>query len=188
MPERIVFLAVCAVWIASDVWIGRRYRSADAARTRDQGTLRMLHVVIWIAMFVAIFVSYLPLGRIAEHRQALYATGIAMMIIGLAFRWWAIRVLDRFFTVDVSIRDDHGLVREGPYRWLRHPSYTGALLTFYGCALALANWVSMLLIVVPITAVFLLRMRVEEGVLARAFPDAYPAYARDTKRLVPFVW
>jgi len=114
--------------------------------------------------------------------------GLAMMVAGLLFRWWAIRVLAQYFTVDVSIRDDHRIVRDGPYRWLRHPSYTGALATFYGFALCLGDLVAMLVIVVPVTLAFLHRMRIEEAVLAAAFPVDYPAYAGETKRLLPGIW
>ena len=110
------------------------------------------------------------------------------MAAGLLLRAWAIRVLARQFTVDVSVRPDHELVRRGPYRLVRHPSYTGALLTFLGFALALGSWASLAAVMVPVVLAFLRRIRIEERVLAEAFPEAYPAYARTTWRLVPYVW
>ena len=97
-------------------------------------------------------------------------------------------MLARQFTVDVSVRPDHELVRRGPYRLVRHPSYTGALLTFLGFALALGSWASLAAVMVPVVLAFLRRIRIEERVLAEAFPEAYPAYARTTWRLVPYVW
>jgi protein-S-isoprenylcysteine O-methyltransferase len=110
------------------------------------------------------------------------------MVAGKGFRWWAVRVLAVQFTVDVAIRDDHQLIRSGPYHWLRHPSYTGSLATFHGFALALGSVWSLLLIAIVVTAAFLWRIRVEERALTTAFPQDYPAYARETKRLIPFVW
>lgn len=111
-----------------------------------------------------------------------------MMIAGMLLRAWAVHVLADHFTVEVTIQPGHRLIRRGPYRWLRHPSYTGSLMTFYGFALALGNLGSLLVIVLPVTAAFFRRIRVEERVLSEAFPTQYAAYARQTKRLVPFVW
>ena len=184
-----LFPALCLVWAASEFWIGWRRRSDDAARTRDAGTLRLLLVTIYASIALAVWFGSLGMARFPQPwRVSLSWLGIAMMLIGLPFRWWAIHVLSRYFTVDVSIRPDHELIRSGPYRWLRHPSYTGALLTFYGFALGFGSWLSLLTIVVPVTLAFLWRIRIEEGVLSAAFPEQYPRYAHETRRLVPFLW
>src|SRR3546814_13025802 len=102
-------------------------------------------------------------------------------------RWWSSRVLARHFTVDVTIHPDHELVRRGPYRLLRHPSYTGLLMTFLGFALGLGNWLS--LAAMPPGALALLSlMQDEERVLAAAFGAHYAAYARETRRLISVGW
>ena len=90
--------------------------------------------------------------------------------------------------VDVTIGEDHQIVRSGPYRWLRHPSYTGALATFLGFALCQGDGISLLIILIPVFAVFLRRIHIEEAALAQAFPIEYPAYARQTRRLLPGIW
>jgi protein-S-isoprenylcysteine O-methyltransferase len=184
-----LFTLLCIAWGVSELWIGWRRRSADTARTRDAGTLRLLLITIYVCIALAVWLATTGVGRFAQPwRDDLFWIGLAMMAAGLLFRWWSIRVLAQYFTVDVAIRDDHRIVRDGPYRVLRHPSYTGALATFYGFALALGNWASLLVIVVPVTLTFLWRMRVEERVLADAFPQEYPEYARRTKRLLPYLW
>src|SRR3546814_15945860 len=88
----------------------------------------------------------------------------------MPLRWWSIRVLARHFTVDVTIHPDHELVRRGPYRLLRHPSYTGLLMPFLGFALGLGNWLS-LAAMLPVALALLWRIQVEERVLAAAFGD-----------------
>lgn len=184
-----VFTALTAIWAVSEVWLGLRKRSADASRSRDHGTLRLLLFTIYACIFVAIWLSHAGVWRFpASIARPLLWLGLTMMAFGLVFRWWSIRVLAQYFTVDVNVRDDHELIRKGPYRWLRHPSYTGALMTFYGFALALGNVASLLAILLPVTLAFLWRMRIEERVLAEAFPTAYPQYIRETKRLIPFLW
>ena len=183
-----LFLALAILWIASEFWIGRK-RAADRGKAHDRGSLQVLHVAIWGSVFAAVWLSRAGIGRFGDGlRMPLFWAGCGMMIAGMGFRWWAIRVLDRYFTIDVGIREDHRLIRSGPYRLLRHPSYTGSLLTFYGFGLALGSTWSLALIAVVVTAAFLWRIRVEERALTSAFPRDYPAYARATRRLVPFVW
>jgi protein-S-isoprenylcysteine O-methyltransferase len=184
-----LFFTLCLVWLASELWLGWRRRSADASRTRDRGTLRLLLVTIPVCAAVAVWLAFSGLARFPSGlREPLLWVGMAMMLLGISFRWWAVRVLAGHFTVDVTIRPDHRLIRRGPYRWLRHPSYTGALMTCYGFALALGNLGSLLVVALPVTAAFLWRIRIEERVLAEAFPEQYADYARATKRLIPHVW
>ena len=110
------------------------------------------------------------------------------MALGIALRLWSVRTLARFFTIQVAIRDGHRLIRTGPYRLLRHPSYTGSLMTFLGFGCALGSGAALLTAGVPVTLAFLRRIRVEERVLADAFPAEYPDYARTTWRLLPSLW
>ena len=190
LPDaRHVFAVLTATWAISEIWLALHKRSADATRSRDHGTLRLLIITIYTCLFIAVWLSRTGWWRFpAPMATPLLWIGLAMMALGLVFRWWSIRVLAQYFTVDVNVRDDHKLIRKGPYRWLRHPSYTGALMTFYGFALALGNVASLLAILAPVTLAFLWRMRIEERVLAEAFPIAYPQYIRETKRLIPFLW
>lgn len=189
MPQPLLFYVLTALWVGSEIWINRRHRSAGGGESRDRGTLKMLLWVIYLSIFVAVFVSQAGIARWPRAWIApLFWIGIALMGIGLPLRWWAVRALDRWFTVDVAIREGHRLIQHGPYRWLRHPSYTGALLLFLGMGLALGSWLSLLLLTLPVGAAFLHRIRVEEAVLASAFAQEYPAYAARTWRLLPFIW
>jgi protein-S-isoprenylcysteine O-methyltransferase len=103
-------------------------------------------------------------------------------------RWWAIITLGRFFTVDVTIEKDHELVERGPFRFVRHPSYTGVLVAFIGFALTLQNWGAILVVLVPIFIAFVRRMNVEEEALQGALGQRYAEYMKRTKRLVPLVY
>lgn len=182
-----LFVALCLVWAISQLWIGRR-RSGDSARTRDRGTLSLLIVAIFASLVAGTWLAWRDDGQFATRNEPLLWTGMALMVAGLLLRWWSVRTLAQFFTVDIAIHPGQELVRRGPYRLLRHPSYTGALLTVLGFAIALGQPLAALVVIVPIAAAFLWRIRIEERMLAEAFPDAYPTYARETKRLVPFVW
>jgi len=155
--------------------ITRRGRS-ETGEKQDRSTLRVLWIVIAVSVTSAVFVAQnwragaLPYGRMFE------IAGVVLFVAGLIFRWWAIVTLGRFFTVDVTIEKDHELVERGPFRLVRHPSYTGVLMAFVGWVLG------------PIFVAFLRRMRVEESALTEALGDQYRDYIRRTKRLVPGVY
>lgn len=184
-----LFIALCVVWPLSELWIGARHRSGKRNEVRDQGTLHLLLLTIWFCTALAVWLAYCgPWPMPAPWRQPLLIAGCTLMAAGMPLRWWSVRTLAQFFTIDVAIREGHRLIRSGPYRLLRHPSYTGALMTFWGFGLGLGSWPALPVIIVPVTAAFLWRIRIEERVLADAFSAEYPAYARDTKRLIPHVW
>ena len=164
------------------------FKRAHSGKTRieDRGSLLLLWIVIAVSIALAFQAALLlPAAHLgALTGPALYA-GVACYVAGLSLRWYSIVILGRFFTVNVAIAADHRLIDTGPYRYLRHPSYTGALLAFLGLGLCLGNWASVLVIMVPIFAVFLRRMNVEEAALLRGLGEPYRDYMRRTKRLLP---
>lgn len=182
-----VFAVLCIVWAVSQLWIGRR-RSGDPAKTRDRGTLALLILAIAGGLAAGLWLAWRDDGRVATGNAPLLWAAMAPMVAGLLLRWWAVHTLARYFTVDIAIQPGQELIRRGPYRLLRHPSYTGALLTVVGFGLALGQMPAALAVIVPITAAFLWRIRVEERMLAEAFPESWPDYARSTRRLIPYVW
>jgi protein-S-isoprenylcysteine O-methyltransferase Ste14 len=114
--------------------------------------------------------------------------GEAVAVAGIALRVWAILTLDRFFTFVVGIVPGQRVVQHGPYRILRHPGYAGALLVLLGIGIVLANWLSLLVLVLVPTLVLSVRITVEEAALAGALGAEYLAYADRTARLIPGVW
>ena len=96
--------------------------------------------------------------------------------------------LGRFFRYTVVVDADHRVVEDGPYRRLRHPSYTGLLMAALGVGIALANWLAIAACLVPALIGFSLRLLHEERVLAAELGEPYRAYMRRTRRLIPGVW
>jgi protein-S-isoprenylcysteine O-methyltransferase Ste14 len=116
------------------------------------------------------------------------AAGLAILWIGLTLRGWAIVTLGRYFTVVVDVREDHEVVQRGPYRVVRHPSYTGLLIAALGLGLALDNWLSVAVCIVGPLAGLLIRIRAEEAALNAQLGERYRTYAARTRRLIPGVW
>ena len=167
--------------------VTRRSRSRTGKK-QNRSTLLVVWLVIIVSVAAGIYVAKHWLAAALPHQQGFMFAGIALFVTGLLLRWWAIITLGRFFTVDVTIEPDHELVERGPFRMVRHPSYTGVLLAFVGLALTLGNWSALLVILVPIGAAFIHRMNVEENALSGALGLQYSDYMRRTKRLVPFIY
>jgi protein-S-isoprenylcysteine O-methyltransferase len=187
MTHAHVFVALCIAWAISQSWIGLR-RSGDKRKARDHGTLNILLIVIAASMALALWLALRDDGQLAARDARIAWSGMAVMLAGMALRWWSVRTLARYFTVDIAIHPGQTLIRRGPYRLLRHPSYTGALMTVAGFGLGTGAWLPALVAFVPAALAFLHRINVEERMLADAFPDAWPDYAGTTKRLIPYLW
>jgi protein-S-isoprenylcysteine O-methyltransferase len=176
------------VYGLSEIAISTFLRSKSESSGTDKGSLRLIWIVINLSMISGILVAlYAPAGHWAGG-ATLYWTGFVIFVLGLALRWYSIAYLGKFFTVDVTIAADHKVVDTGPYRFIRHPSYTGVLLAFLGFALCLANVISIAIILIPITAVLLHRIRIEESALQAGLGQPYQQYMQRTKRLLPFVY
>jgi protein-S-isoprenylcysteine O-methyltransferase len=110
------------------------------------------------------------------------------MVGGIALRAWSNRVLGEFYTRTLRTVEEQRLVREGPYRVLRHPGYLGCLLMWAGAGLATANWLAVVLIVSVTVAAYGFRIGAEERMLLGAFGGEYEQYRRGTWKLVPFLF
>jgi protein-S-isoprenylcysteine O-methyltransferase len=184
-----VSLLLGLLYLISELLLTATRRSHSRTGTKqDRSTLGVLWFVIMVSVAAGIYVTkYWPAMALPHHRSFAFA-GVMLFVAGLLLRWWAIITLGRFFTVDVTIERDHDLVERGPFRMVRHPSYTGVLLAFVGFALSLGNWAALLVILLPIGVAFIHRMNVEEDALSGALGPQYTDYMRRTKRLVPFIY
>lgn len=175
-----------SLWVASElgIWLFRRSRQAGSS-----GTFSIPNLVLWgtigVAVYVALRVQRFGFAHIGGSGQMLLWLGLGVFMAGVAIRWWAISVLGRFFTSDLVVQTGHRIVQRGPYRVVRHPSYSGILVCFLGIGLAMYNWLSLLCLLALVGAAIIYRIRVEEAMLAKEFGDEYVEYRRRTRRLVP---
>jgi protein-S-isoprenylcysteine O-methyltransferase Ste14 len=131
---------------------------------------------------------FLPQAAISWRRTSLFFVGICFMLLGIAPRWYSAAILGKYFTFDVAIQSGQTLVEARPYRYIRHPSYSGALLTLLGFALALGNWLGLAANLSCLGFAYAYRIPIEEAALASALGEAYRQYKSRTWRLVPFLF
>jgi protein-S-isoprenylcysteine O-methyltransferase Ste14 len=114
--------------------------------------------------------------------------GAALLIAGTAFRVYAIRTLGNYFSATVQIKSEHRIIIEGPYKILRHPSYTGAYIAMLGSAVFLQSITGVLIFGVGMLFVYHLRIKAEEQTMIQNFDGEYLDYSKNTYKMFPFVW
>jgi protein-S-isoprenylcysteine O-methyltransferase Ste14 len=167
------------------VRVGESFRG-KGRRQRDRGTRILVALALGAAVGTAAATrSSQPLRALAFPQAA----GVVVLWLGLALRVWAIAALGGNFRTTVEVEPDQTVVAAGPYRWVRHPSYTGLLLIAVGFGVVRGAWVSLALCVVLLLPALLRRIHVEEAELDHVLGEAYRAYQSTTKaRLIPWLW
>ncbi|MDE2039201.1 MAG: isoprenylcysteine carboxylmethyltransferase family protein [Elusimicrobia bacterium] len=155
----------------------------DASR-RDSGSIWVFILVLALAYEAAFILSRRPphLGVWAAW------LGAALTLSGMALRVWAVKVLGVYFTRSVQVSSAQKVVEAGPYRLIRHPSYTGGIAAQLGVGLALRSVLSLSLLALGALLAYGYRIHVEEAALGEALGQPYRDYMRRTWRLVPFLF
>jgi protein-S-isoprenylcysteine O-methyltransferase Ste14 len=186
---RVAFDVALAVYAALELIIRISTIRNRAKGTQEWGSLVVVIAGVGLGIVGAVLIALrLTWAAIPVGRVAFLVVGIVLMALGIALRAWAVIALGRNFTVYVQVRDEQPVVDTGPYRLLRHPSYTGLLLVCLGIGLALGNWLALIVVVALPTAVILVRIRVEERALLAGIGEPYRRFMATRKRLIPWVW
>ena len=151
---------------------------------RDRGSGALIIFTVFVSIILALSLGYAGVGPLPDW---VFYPGIFLMLVGVLVRQWAIAVLGRFFSLTVRVAEDHRVVVKGPYRLVRHPSYTGVLITFIGLALAVQSSGALLVLLAVFSVSYGYRMRVEERVLQSELGPDYAEYMKRTRRLIPFL-
>jgi protein-S-isoprenylcysteine O-methyltransferase Ste14 len=186
---RIAFNLILGVWVVLEWRIRLRSHFNRQGSRQDRGST--LVVVAFVAAGLGgafALAGNVPAAAIADGRWALFVVGLVLMGTGIAVRQWAVAVLGRFFTVDVRVHPGQTVVESGPYRWVRHPAYTGMIVTFVGIGLALGNWAAVAVLAVVPTIGLMVRIRFEERALLDGIGEPYRSFAARRPRLFPGLW
>ncbi len=159
-------------------------RHGRPVQRKNRGSNAMVLFSWIVALIVAqLFAKY----DLAILPSWAFYLGIVLMLAGIAVRQWSIAVLGRFFFGVIGVQEGQKVVESGPYRLVRHPSYSGALLIMVGIGLVFQSW-GAALVIIPIFAVcYGYRMYVEERVLMANLGNSYTEYMKRTKRVIPFL-
>jgi protein-S-isoprenylcysteine O-methyltransferase Ste14 len=181
--------ALYIFWVLSEVaiFVFTRTRSGKG-QIKDRGSLLLLWVVIFASLYLGPLYGDTHPRNMFGNADWIRYFGLVLMIFGLAIRWTAVVSLGKSFSANVAIRSEQKLKTDGLFRFVRHPSYFGLLLVIVAIGIHTHNWIAFAISVIPPFAAVSYRIHVEESALKAAFGEAYEAYSRLTKRLIPAIY
>ena len=167
-------------------------RQAIRRRSEAQSADRFSLIAVRLSLYggfitASLAASDLSVGTI-RGGLAVALIGFAIAWMGIGIRWWAIHSLGRYFTIKVMTSADQPVITTGPYRFVRHPAYSGLMLILIGLGVMFGNWIGLAALVALPLAGLVYRISVEERALTTALGSAYQAFSASRSRLVPHVW
>lgn len=182
-----LFDAIWLLWLA--YWFVAA-RSVKPFQRRESAWSRLAHfgpiaLAAWMLAADHLPGHFLE-GRAWPSNEATFWIGIGLLVAGLLFAVWARRAIGRNWSGSVTVKEDHELVRTGPYAIVRHPIYTGLLLAFIGSALPRGEWRGVAAVLLVALALWR-KLKLEERWMGETFGARYAAYKRETKALVPYL-
>lgn len=154
----------------------------------DKGTVLQIIWTVYLTEALALLEAFFLNRNSAFHYDVTSIIFLSIAIFGVAFRSWAYITLGKFFTMHLQTKDDQTLVENGPYRYLRHPSYTGAFLTYTAIPLFLGSYKSAVIAVILLLFAFYRRITLEEKMLEAHLGEKYRIFCSKRARLIPFIW
>jgi protein-S-isoprenylcysteine O-methyltransferase Ste14 len=186
----LLLILIPAIWIGLEIGLVLRDRSrGKGTTTSDKGSRNYNFIAITAGILAAALLNGVPKFIFPGGKTpVIFFIGIAIMLLGMALRYWAVVTLGAFFRTTIETEPDQKVINSGPYKLIRHPSYAGWLLICLGYGVAVQNWLSLLVALLFPLAALLYRIRTEERVLVSSLGSAYAEYQKKTKRLLPWIW
>jgi len=189
LAAQIPFYVVIGIWVLLELRVRLRSRLNRHGARLERGSLLVVIASIYAGLFGGFeLAEKVPGAAIADGRWLFFVVGMILMCAGIVIRQWAVALLGEFFTIDVRVHPGQSVVDRGPYRWVRHPSYTGLIMTFVGIGLALGNWAALIVLAVLPTAGLVVRICFEERALADGLGEPYRRFAATRPHLFPGLW
>jgi protein-S-isoprenylcysteine O-methyltransferase Ste14 len=190
-PELILhYKTIVLVIAAACLWLSQPAFSTTEAKS-NRNSDRFSIVVILIMSSASVVSGVVEWAYFTDFSVSSFPAtllGFVMLAGGILIRVWAINVLGKHFTATATLNQDHQLIRTGPYRFVRHPSYLGAFLAIIGSTVFLNTIYAVAIAIICMSVAYYIRISVEEKMLASYFGKQYDEYQLKTKRFIPFVW
>ena len=165
----------------------RQNRKTTVAIASDKGSLWVLYGLITLGYVLSFAIGATKIGRM-NGWDTFFAVGVVLVVIGFIIRLTSILTLKQYFTYSVAKVENQPLIETGLYKIIRHPGYLGQLLIFLGISISVSNWLSILLMMIPVTIGYLYRIKVEESFMIAHMGENYLNYQKRTKRIIPMIY
>jgi protein-S-isoprenylcysteine O-methyltransferase len=178
----IMLLGNAALWMAHP-----RLLTDENNQATDKKTIHLILFSGLLCMILTV-VQWAYFTADKNGTALLNGLGITLILGGVSLRNYSIALLDKQFTSHVKIVADHELITKGPYRLLRHPSYTGAYVAMLGTGVLLQTWAMLVVTAIAVFYAYYKRVEAEEATLLQHFGAKYQLYQQQTKRMFPMIW
>ena len=189
MAKSITGQIIVWCWIIFGVyWFVSAFRQKQIAKRQSVLAALAHRLPLGLSYYLLVFSNLPPPmnSLVTPNTESARIAGDLICVLGLFVTLWARRALAGNWSSDVTFKTGHELIRRGPYRFVRHPIYTGLLLMCLGTAIEIARLRSWLAL--PLMAVaFWIKLKQEERLMLTHFPDEYRVYQKQVKALVPFI-
>lgn len=184
----ILIIAFSILYGLFEIFMSRRKQEGKKISERgDKGSVWLLMFSISLGYWLSMIAASMKTGRI-YHWNTFFVIGSVLVFLGLIIRVTSILKLRQHFTYTVTKIENHQLIESGLYKIIRHPGYLGQLIIFLGTAVCLSNWLSMLLMIIPVLFGYLNRINVEERFMAEQMGQKYIDYRKRTRKLIPLIY
>jgi protein-S-isoprenylcysteine O-methyltransferase Ste14 len=188
-PHALLFWGVFFWSFSPEYKIIQRARAeSEKEGSKDAGSVKLLMTLMWFAFLIAFPLAWYRRTAIPEgSRLYVFYAGVALIFLGSVLRRICWRTLGDYFTGDVRARTDQPVIQTGPYRFVRHPSYTAGMMMNAGIGLAMTNWLSLAILLAGTFVAYGYRVHVEERALLGEIGEPYAEFMRTRRRFVPYV-
>jgi protein-S-isoprenylcysteine O-methyltransferase Ste14 len=184
----IIIIAISYLYGFFEVFMNLRQRSkSKVTASRDKGSLWLLYSLITVGYALSFSIGVTKIGRI-YYWNTFFAIGMVLIVVGLMIRIHSILTLKQYFTYSIAKVENHKIIETGLYKFIRHPGYLGQLIIFFGISTSISNWLSIPLMMIPITIGYIYRIKVEESFLIEQMGESYLNYQERTKRIIPMLY
>lgn len=183
---QIIFVMVVIVELAILVFtIWNNHKNSQSKSKSDRGSMLFIIVGFWMAILlnpicINIFSFVFPVR--------FFWIGVVITLIGVCIRVYSVWTLRNFFTLNVQIANEQKIIKDGPYKHIRHPSYTGSILTLLGISISFRSPFGIIATIIISALVYGFRIQIEEKALEKSFGLSYEDYEKQTWRLIPHIW
>ncbi len=187
-PKLVFLISFSYLYAIFEFVIGRLQKRGNIIeKSNDKGSIWVLIIAITLGFTFSFWIGATKIGRL-NHWNTYFVIGLILMITGLIIRISSILTLKRHFTFTVTQIENHELIETGLYKLIRHPGYLGQLMLLLGCSISLANWLSIISMMLPVSLGFIYRISIEEKFMLKQMGQKYLTYQNRTKRLIPGIF
>jgi protein-S-isoprenylcysteine O-methyltransferase Ste14 len=184
----IIIISFSILYGLFEIFMSKRQKNKrEISKSGDKRSIWVLTFSISIGYWLSFIIASTKIGRI-YHWDLLFTIGFILIFIGLILRLKSILTLKQQFTYTVTKIENHELIESGLYKYIRHPGYLGQLIIFLGISTSLSNWISVLLMIIPVSLGYIYRIKVEEKFMIENMGSKYIDYQKRTKKLIPKIF